>query len=103
MSTRSSASELRKLEIPDLLKEVTEKSSSAMKLRLGLQAGSNKDSSKYRQLKKEIAVLNTVLSEKRKMGMLKTPAKASKVPVPLSTSLETGSVALKRKRRSSSA
>ena len=55
MSTRSSASELRKLEIPDLLKEVTEKSSSAMKLRLGLQAGSNKDSSKYRQLKKEIA------------------------------------------------
>ena len=80
MSSRPA--ELRKLEVKDLQREIGDKRSQAMKLRLGLQSGSEKDSSKHRRMKKEIARSLTVLNEKRRANDLKTAVKAPTVPAP---------------------
>lgn len=82
MASSRSITELRKLEAAELHREVAEKRAVAMKLRLGLQAGSDKDSSKYRAIKKDIARHLTVINEKRRANDLKTDVKAPTVAVP---------------------
>ncbi len=97
MAIRTTLTELRNMQLPDLEKEIQQKRMSLAKMRLGLEMRSFKDSAVYRRDRKELARLLTILGEKHVAGAkdapkaatekktaLKTKAKPSKVRAPRS-------------------
>lgn len=83
MATLPTITELRSMQMKDLLSESGEQSRVLTKLRLDVRLGSQKDTSKLRRLRTHIAQIQTVLVEKRREGgesELKKQKKASRVP-----------------------
>ena len=64
MAALVSIAELRKMQVVDLLKEITQQKNLVAKLRLAVQLQKEKDSAKYKREKKQLAKMQTVLSEK---------------------------------------
>jgi ribosomal protein L29 len=67
----------------DLQKEIDEHARILAKLRLDVAMGGEKDSAKLRRLRKAIARMHTVVSDKKKTPVeLKTTKKSSRVRAP---------------------
>lgn len=64
MSNTTTTTELKNMNVADLRKEVRAQENAVVKLRLGVQMGSEKDSAKYVRAKKQLARMKTVLSSK---------------------------------------
>jgi|GEM_PF-1606171 len=65
MSNTTTTTELTNMNVVDLQKEVRAQENAVVKLRLGVQMGSEKDSAKYARAKKQLARMKTVLSSKK--------------------------------------
>ena len=79
MASHSSVTELRKMSIEDLKREINEISVSVAKMRLGIEMKKEKNSSKYKAAKKYLARLKTILSEKMIEESLKSEPSTSTV------------------------
>jgi ribosomal protein L29 len=79
MAANLTATELRKMPVADLRKEISSHQSEMAKMRLGLEMRSFKDSAKLRRFRKELARMLTVVSEKE--NQLKEGDSPSRVPV----------------------
>ncbi|MBU0458785.1 hypothetical protein KJ652_02635 [Patescibacteria group bacterium] len=66
MSSLLSIDELTNMQLPDLLREIKEQSSQVAKMRLGIKMNKEKDNAKYKREKKQLARMQTVLTEKSK-------------------------------------
>jgi len=64
MPSLLSISELRNMNHSDLLREIREQCALVAKLRLGIKMKKEKDTAKYRREKKQLAKMQTVLTEK---------------------------------------
>lgn len=82
MPKSMNTAELRKMDPAELHREVGEKRTAKMQLRMGLEMGSDKNAAKHREAKKEIARSLTILREKQLAGELKKTPEASTVPAP---------------------
>ncbi|MDD4628194.1 MAG: hypothetical protein PHE68_02250 [Candidatus Peribacteraceae bacterium] len=80
MSTHPSTTELRTMQLPDLLKELKAQELTVEQLRLGIQQQKEKDTARYRREKKVLAQMKTELQRKRR-EQLQAPVKNSTVPV----------------------
>ena len=87
MATAVTITELRTMSANDIRKEVAEKRIGIAKMKMGITMKSDKDTSKLRFEKRQLARMLTILGEMEKTGeaqpkakKLKSPAKSSKVP-----------------------
>lgn len=62
MATKTTMTELRKMQPKDLLKEIAQQQHIVVKLRLGVKLGKEKDSAKYIRERKQLARMKTVYS-----------------------------------------
>lgn len=65
MGNTTTIKELRNMNDADLRKDVRTQENAVVKLRLGVQLGSEKDSAKYQRAKKQLARMKTVLSDRK--------------------------------------
>lgn len=63
MSNTTTTKELRNMTPADLQKDIRTQEHSVVKLRLGVQMGSEKDSAKYVRAKKQLARMKTALND----------------------------------------
>ena len=84
MSKNTTLTELRKLQLADLNKEVQTQQGEVAKLHLSVTLGKEKNSAKYQLAKKKLARIRTVQSEKRKEE-LQSKKQASTVSAPPTT------------------
>lgn len=84
MAHRVTPTELRKMPLEELLKEIDEKRLLVAKMRLDVRMRTEKDTAKYRREKRAFAALLTILGEKRlsEFSQLKKEASPSTVPTP---------------------
>lgn len=98
MATLASTTELRKMSVADLRKEVSEKRAEVAKLHIGVQMKTEKDTAKFAREKKHLARLLTILVEKESgeesAKTLKSSQKTSTVPA---SDTETKPASRKRK------
>jgi len=80
MTTHPSNTELKAMQLPDLLKEMKVQELTVEQLRLGIQQQKEKDSARYRREKKVLAQMQTEFQRKRR-EQLHAPSKNSTVPV----------------------
>jgi len=66
MSAKLTITEFRNMQMDDLMRELKEQNILVAKLRLGIKMNKEKDSAKYRREKHQIALIQTVLTEKKK-------------------------------------
>ena len=66
MASLVSLIELRKMNLADLMRETAGQQAIVAKLRLGIKMQKEKDSAKYRREKKQLAQMQTVLTEKNR-------------------------------------
>lgn len=85
MASLPTIKELRAMQPKDLQKEIAEHSGALTKMRLDVAVGGDKDTAKLRRLRKGIAQMHTVLTEKEagEAGLKKQP-KTSRVSAPKS-------------------
>ncbi|OGJ83217.1 50S ribosomal protein L29 [Candidatus Peribacteria bacterium RIFOXYC2_FULL_58_10] len=81
MTTETSTIELRKMQIPDLEKELRELTVSVLKMRLGIKLKKEKDTARYRLNRRQIARVRTILAEKQRES-LSVKGKTSTLPHP---------------------
>lgn len=92
MASTLSLTDLRKMQIADLEKDLREKRLAAAKLRIDIGMMSQKDTSRSKKEKKEIARILTVINEKKAEGMtLKTEEKTATVRAPRASKKAKGS------------
>ena len=77
MSKLTSIIELRKMQIKDLQGEVNAQEHLVSKLRLGVKLNKEKNSAKYKGEKKQLARMNTVLTEKQTEKLLMEESKST--------------------------
>lgn len=65
MGNTTTIKELKNMADADLRKEIAQQQHAVVKLRLGVQMGSEKDSAKYAREKKQLARMKTVLSDRK--------------------------------------
>ena len=65
MTKQTSITELRRMQIKDLLGEIRAQEHTVSKLRLGVKLRKEKDTAKYRGEKRQLARMCTVLAEKQ--------------------------------------
>jgi len=83
MASIPTIKELRAMQSKDLQSEIAEHSSALAKMRLDVGVGGEKDTAKLRRLRKGIAQMHTVLTEKeRGEAGLKKQKKTSRVAAP---------------------
>ncbi len=84
MALHASATELRKMQIPELRKEIERRRLELAKDRLGISMRSLKDTARYRRAKRDLARMCTVLTqlEAGSQSGLKTSASPTTVPAP---------------------
>jgi|ETNmetMinimDraft_2_1059921.scaffolds.fasta_scaffold43013_3 ribosomal protein L29 len=70
MANKASIAELRKMQIKDLHGELRTQERLVSKLRLGVKLNKEKDSAKYKNEKKELARIQTILTEKQAEELL---------------------------------
>lgn len=80
MTKQTTIKELRNMPLSDLHKEIRQKQQGLAKMRMAVKMGSEKDSAKYQKAKKELARMNTVVTEKNAEASKKIdqPTPASK-------------------------
>ncbi|MDD5026634.1 MAG: 50S ribosomal protein L29 [Candidatus Peribacteraceae bacterium] len=81
MSTETSTIELRKMQIPDLERELRELTVSVLKMRLGIKLKKEKDTARYRLSRRQIARVRTIIAEKQRES-LSSKGKTSTLPHP---------------------
>lgn len=64
MSVTTSITELRALQVADLLREIANQETLVVKLRMGVKMGMEKNSAKYVHERKQLARMQTVMTEK---------------------------------------
>ncbi|PIR53920.1 50S ribosomal protein L29 [Candidatus Peregrinibacteria bacterium CG10_big_fil_rev_8_21_14_0_10_42_8] len=83
MSNTTTTKELHNMTPADLQKDIRAQEHEVVKLRLGVQMGSEKDSAKYVRAKKQLARMKTALnvsqSDKNSVSSLPTEAQKAKV------------------------
>ena len=94
MAKKTSMIELRKMQAPDLEREIAAKRMHLTKVHLGVELRQEKDTAKVRFERRELARLLTALGEKRAGSALNTSAK----PATLSASAEAPAKAAPKKR-----
>lgn len=77
MAQATTIKELRKMQLPDLLKEIAAVQLTVAKLRLGIKLGKEKNSAKYIREKRQLARMKTVASEKTVAPLEATSQKTS--------------------------
>lgn len=86
MVHKTSTTELRRMTMDDIEREIRAKQMTVAKMRLGLKIGSEKDSARYKRERKQLAQLRTVqrdkMEEKGKKGLLKTKRSSGTLPAP---------------------
>lgn len=83
MATIPTIKELRSMQAKDLQSEIAEHKNALAKMRLDVSLMSEKDTAKLRRLRRGIARMSTVLSDKQKSAPeLKTTKKSSTVSAP---------------------
>jgi len=85
MAANATPTELRNMQIADLQKEIIGKKSEVAKLALSVRTRKEKNSAKYQQEKKQLARMETVLTEKQRLE-LSAPPKKSTVSIQKSSS-----------------
>ena len=63
MAGKTTIDELRKMQLPDHLKEIIAQQNMVCKLRLGVKLGKEKDSAKYIRERKQLARMKTVYNQ----------------------------------------
>lgn len=92
MASTLSLTDLRKMHVSDLEKDLQEKKLALAKIRLDIGMMSQKDTSQYKKGKKEVARILTVINEKKGEGMtLKTDEKTATVRAPRASKKAKGS------------
>lgn len=71
MAATASLTELRKMQIADLQKDITAQKVQVAKLRLGVTMQKEKDHARYKREKRQLAKMLTVLTEKKQAESLK--------------------------------
>ena len=75
MSVTTSITELRALQVADLLREIANQETLVVKLRMGVKMGMEKNSAKYVHERKQLARMKTVINEKsQKVQKVQTSA-----------------------------
>lgn len=82
MTKKTTMTELRKMPLPDLEREIMEKRMQLTKVHLGVEMRQEKDTAKVRFERRELARMLTALNEKRSSSALNTDAKTATVPAP---------------------
>ncbi len=101
MSSTTTITELRTMQIADLRKEIRSHRTHLQKMRLQITMNTEKDTGKYRRDKKQLARMMTVLTEKEKDTGSTKGTKETK-EVDLNTKPKTARVAAPKKPRKSS-
>ena len=70
MAHKTVTSEYRNMQLADLEKEITDQRGEVAKLYIAVKMQKEKNSAKYKQQKKKLAQMETVLTEKRKEQLL---------------------------------
>ncbi len=83
MATKTTITELRKMQLPDLEREVTSKRMEIAKVRIGIEMRQEKDTAKLKRDRRDLARLLTVIHEKS----LNVSQKSATVPSTRSTKL----------------
>ena len=87
MATKTTTTELRKMQAPDLLREVSAKRMEIAKVRMGVEMRQEKDTAKLSRDKKDLARLLTIARE----NSLKTSQKSATIPLSKSAKSRTSS------------
>ena len=99
----TSVTELRALQVADLLREIAHQETLVVKLRMGVKMGMEKDSAKYVRERKQLARMKTVMSEKsqkdEKVQMLQKVQKSTSLSFEASAKEDAPSI--KRSRKAS--
>lgn len=83
MAAFSTITELRNMQASELEKDLQEKKGVVAKMRIDIDMRSQKDTAQYKKEKKQVARIQTVLSEKKADGKaLKTDGKKATVRAP---------------------
>lgn len=83
MASFSTITELRNMQASELEKDLQEKKLIVAKMRIDIDMRSQKDTAQYKKEKKQVARIQTVLTEKKADGMgLKTEEKTATVRAP---------------------
>lgn len=77
MAAHATSTELRNMQITDLQKEIVGKKAEVAKLALAVRTRKEKNSAKYKQEKKQLARMETVLTEKQKQELSSSPKKST--------------------------
>lgn len=85
MANKTVTSEYRNMQLADLEKEIIDQRGEVAKLYIAVKMQKEKNSAKYKQQKKKLAQMETVLTEKRKEQLL-SEAKNSTVSAQKSSS-----------------
>lgn len=98
----TSTKELRAMQNEDLRKEVAAQHTLVVKLRMGVKMGKEKDSAKYVRERKQLARMQTVLTEKSKTTpvIAKTAKKSSSVSSDSSVSSASAKTKVAKKKSS---
>lgn len=83
MASTTSAPEMRKMQMSDLLKEISDLRGSIAKMSMGLALRSEKNSAEFRRQKRSLARLLTIVAEKN----TQEPAMEKKASSPKKTAL----------------
>lgn len=83
MASLSTITELRNMQAAELEKDLQEKKLAVAKMRLDIDMRSQKDTAQYKKEKKQVARIQTILTEKKADGKgLKTAQKTATVRAP---------------------
>jgi len=83
MASISTTTELRNMQISELEKDLQEKKLIVAKMRLDVDMRSQKDTAQYKKEKKQVARIQTIITQKKAEGMgLKTEKKTATVRAP---------------------
>ena len=77
MATQLSMDELRNMNLTDLRREIREVSTLVAKMRLGIKMNKEKDTAHYRREKRQLARMQTVLTQKCRPGAPHSPSPVS--------------------------
>lgn len=89
MAQKTTITELRKMQADDLQREIVGKRMTIAKIRMGIAARQEKDTSKVRHEKKELARMLTAMREKQGENALKGSRKTATVSAPQDSRLKT--------------
>jgi len=92
MAHASTITELRNMQASELEKDLQEKKLAVAKMRIDIDMRSQKDTAQYKKEKKQVARMQTVLTEKKADGKgLKTAEKTATVRAPRASKAAKGS------------